>query len=299
MKYNNALESTIRILFLIIISWSTSLQAIEVVDDLARKIQLSKPAQRIISLAPNVTELLFEAGAGDKIIGVVQYSNFPEAAKNVPRIGGHEKLDLELIISMKPDLVIGWQTGNQESELLKLQRLGFKVFITEPRELMDIASLLERFGQLAGTEKIAKQAAIRFTQQYQLLKQRYKERKSLRVFYQIWDQPLMTVNGQHLISDVMRLCGLENIFANVGTLVPRINQESVIEADPQLIVAGGMGKVRPGWTKQWQRWTDLSAIRLNALLDIQPDIIQRHSPRILQGAEELCVYADSIRKKLD
>jgi len=299
MKYNNALESTIRILFLIIISWSTSLQAIEVVDDLARKIQLSKPAQRIISLAPNVTELLFEAGAGDKIIGVVQYSNFPEAAKNVPRIGGHEKLDLELIISMKPDLVIGWQTGNQESELLKLQRLGFKVFITEPRELMDIASLLERFGQLAGTEKIAKQAAIRFTQQYQLLKQRYKERKSLRVFYQIWDQPLMTVNGQHLISDVMRLCGLENIFANVGTLVPRINQESVIEADPQLIVAGGMGKVRPDWTKQWQRWTDLSAIRLNALLDIQPDIIQRHSPRILQGAEELCVYADSIRKKLD
>lgn len=288
-----------RVLFLLTFIWSTSLQAIEVVDDAGNKIQLNKPAQRIISLAPHATELLFEAGAGQHIIGVVQYSNFPEAAKRIPQVGGYKKLDMERIVSMQPDLIIGWQTGNQESELAQLQQLGFTVFLTEPRRLPDIASLLERFGKLAGSETIAKRAASHFMQRYQSLKQQYQGKKPLRAFYQIWDQPLMTINGKHLISDVMRLCGLQNVFANVGTLVPRINQESVLEADPQLIVAGGMGKVRPDWARQWQRWTDLSAIRLNALFDIPPDIIQRHSPRILQGAEELCRHAEKIRKKLD
>lgn len=288
-----------RIIFLFAFIFSTSLQAIEVVDDVGNNIQLSKPAQRIISLAPHATELLFEAGAGKQIIGVVKYSNFPEAAKRIPQVGGYKKLDMERIVSMQPDLIIAWQTGNQESELAQLQQLGFNVFLTEPRQLPDIADLLKRLGQLAGSAVVANHAASRFTQQYHSLKKQYQGKKPLRAFYQIWDQPLMTINGKHLISDVMRLCGLQNVFADVGTLVPRINQESVLEADPQLIIAGGMGKVRPDWAKQWQRWHGLSASRLDALFDIHPDLIQRHSPRILQGAEELCQHADKIRKKLN
>ena len=288
-----------RILFLLSLIWSASLQAIEVVDDVGHTIQINKPAQRIISLAPHVTELLFEAGAGQKIIGVDQYSNYPEAAKRISQIGGYKKLDMERIVSMQPDLIIGWQTGNRKSELAQLKQLGFTVFLTEPRQLPDIASLLERLGKLAGSELVAQQAASRYMQRYLSIQQRYQNKKPLRAFYQIWDQPLMTVNGKHLISDVMRLCGLENIFSEVDTLVPRINQESVLEADPQLIIAGGMAKVRPDWARHWQRWNDLSATRLNALFDIHPDIIQRHSPRILQGAEELCRYAEKIRKKLN
>jgi len=287
-----------RFIFFLALAWSASLQALEVVDDTGTTIQLHKPAQRIISLAPHVTELLFEAGADHKIIGVVQYSNYPNAAKLIPQVGGYQKLDMELIVSMQPDLIIGWQTGNRKSELDKLKQLGFKVFLTEPRQLPDIAGLLERFGVLTGSETLARQAAARFMQQYQLLRQRYLDKEPLRAFYQIWDQPLMTINGQHLISDVMRLCGLENVFAHIDTLVPRIDLESVLEADPQLIIAGGVGRLRPDWARQWKRWPDLSATRLNAFLDINPDIIQRHSQRILQGAEQLCQQAEQLRQRI-
>jgi iron complex transport system substrate-binding protein len=140
-----------RYLLIFIFLGCTSAQAIEVIDDAGHKIVLTQPAQRIISLAPHATELLFEAGAGNKIIGVVKYSNFPAAAKKIPQVGGYKKLDLERIVSMQPDLIVAWQTGNRESELAKLKSLGFSVFLTEPRHLPDITSLLNRLGLLAGT----------------------------------------------------------------------------------------------------------------------------------------------------
>lgn len=288
-----------RFLFFLLITGMTSLSAMEVVDDAGHKLTLDKPAQTIISLAPHATELLFEAGAGKQIIGVVQYSNFPDAAKRIPLVGGYKKLDLERIVSMQPDLIIGWQSGNQASELAQLQQLGLNVFLTEPRKLSDIANLLQRLGKLTGNEVQANKAAAQFMQRYHSLQQRYQNKKSLRAFYQVWDQPLMTINGKHLISDVMRLCGLENVFANVGSLVPRVNQEAVLETNPQMIVAGGIAKHRPDWIAEWKKWPNLSAVRLDGMVDIQPDIIQRHSPRILLGAEQLCRNADEIRKKLE
>lgn len=283
--------------FFLLISFSA--HSIEVIDDTRRTIRLEQPAQRIISLAPHTTELLFEIGAGDKIIGTVKYSTYPPAAKKIPRIGGYKKLDLERIVRMQPDLIVAWQTGNQPAEMSQLQKLGFNVFYTEPRRLPDIASLLTRLGTLTGTEQQAGKAAGKFMQDYHSLKSRYQDRKILRAFYQIWDKPLMTVNGQHLISDVMKLCGLQNVFADVDNLVPRINEETVINMDPQIIIAGGISKVKPDWASQWQRWKSLSASRLNALVEINPDIIQRHSSRILVGAKELCESAEKVRLQLN
>lgn len=280
------------VLFLVI---SFPVSAIDIIDDSGRHIHLTKPAQRIISLAPHITELLFTAGAGDKVIGVVQYSDFPEAAKTIPQVGGYKKLDLERIVSMQPDMIVAWQSGNQASEISQLQKLGLTVFFTEPSRLPDIASLLRRFGKLAGTEVNSEDAAKNFMRKLDALQDKYQGKQSLRAFYQIWDKPLMTVNGQHMISDVMKLCGLQNVFADIDNLVPRINAEAVLQADPQIIIAGGISEVKPEWKQQWQRWPELSANRLNALIEVNPDIIQRHSARILLGAEELCRKADYIR----
>lgn len=288
------MRSLVFLFFLI----SLSAHAIEVIDDSGEIIHLSKPAQRIISLAPHTTELLFTVGAGNKVIGVVKYSNFPEAAKKIPKVGGYTKLDLERIVSMKPDLVVAWQTGNRHVEISQLQKLGLKVFYTEPRRLPDIAGLLTRLGKLAGTEQQAEQAANQFMHQYLLLQKKYQDKKKLRAFYQIWDIPLMTINGEHLISDVMQLCGLQNVFTDIDNLVPRVNEEAVLKMDPQLIIAGGISKVKPEWMQQWQRWRELSAVRLNALIEVDPDIIQRHSSRVLLGAKDLCEKAEKIRLRL-
>lgn len=287
-----------RWLFFLLSLGAFPVQAIEVSDDTGQLVKLEQPAKRIISLAPHATELLFSVGAGDKVIGVVKYSDFPEAAKKIPRVGGYKKLDLERIVSLQPDLIVAWQTGNRPAEMTQLQELGLSVFYTEPRRLSDIASLLTRLGQLTGNRQQAEQAAALFMQQYHLLKNTYKNKNKLRAFYLVWDKPLMTVNGEHLISDVMDLCGLQNVFAGIKNLVPRINEEVVIKADPQIIIAGGISKVKPGWKIQWQRWPELSATKLNALIDINPDLIQRHSSRILSGAKELCEKTDTIRQQL-
>ena len=260
---------------------------------------LTKPIERIISLAPHTTELLFAAGAGDKIIATVEYSNFPEAAKRLPRVGSYNKLDMERILSLQPDLIVTWKTRATATQVEKLQKLGLHVVFTEPRSLVGIAEELKRLGKLVGSEQKANHAANEYLNKLEQLQSKYQGKNKLRAFYQIWDKPLMTINGEHLISDVMQLCGLENIFANINNLVPRISEEAVLKQDPQVIIAGGMAKLNPEWAKKWQRWKTLSATRHNALIDINPDIIQRHSPRILQGASVLCNKADTIRKTIE
>ena len=260
---------------------------------------LTKPIERIISLAPHTTELLFAAGAGDKIIATVEYSNFPEAAKRLPRVGSYNKLDMERILSFQPDLIVTWKTRATATQVEKLQKLGLHVVFTEPRSLVGIDEELKRLGKLVGSEQKANHAANEYLNKLEQLQSKYQGKNKLRAFYQIWDKPLMTINGEHLISDVMQLCGLENIFANINNLVPRISEEAVLKQDPQVIIAGGMAKLNPEWTKKWQRWKTLSATRHNALIDINPDIIQRHSPRILQGASVLCNKADTIRKTIE
>lgn len=270
---------------------------IRVTDDAGRSVVLPQPARRIVSLAPHVTELLYAAGAGAQVVGAVSYSDYPEAAKTLPRVGGYSSVDLEAVAALKPDLVIAWKSGNRNTHLDRLTALGIPVYVNEPRHLDDVATSLRALGQLAGTSAAAEQAATRFAQRRDELRGRYAQRPRVRMFYQIWNQPLMTVNGEHLISDMIRLCGGDNVFAALPQLAPNIGVEAVLAANPEVIVASGMGESRPEWLDQWKRWPALAANAAGNLFFIPPEIVQRHTPRILDGAQRLCEQLEEARAK--
>lgn len=269
--------------------------AVSVIDDESNKIVLDKPAQRIISLAPNITESLFAAGAGDKIIGAVSYSDYPAAAKKIPRVGGYPSLDLEKIVSLNPDLVVAWTSGNNKQQVQKIRDFGITVFFSEPRYPDDIAKTIQRFGVLAGTQNIADKAANDFLQHYHSLQKEFSDKKKIKVFYQIWNKPIMTISGQHLISDIIELCGGENVFSDLNTITPRISLESVLASNSEVIVSGGMGKARPEWIEEWKPWKTLPAVKNEQLYFIDPALMQRVGPRILQGADKLCEFLEEAR----
>lgn len=270
---------------------------IRVVDDDGQAIVLAQPARRIISLGPHVTELLFAAGAGDRIIGTIAYSDYPPAALAIPRIGDSFIIDLERVLGLKPDLIIVWLHGNAEGQLEKLRRLGIPVFSSEPRRLDDIASTLRRFGVLTGSGPHAESAAVAFEQRVALLRARHAGRPPVRVFYQISERPLLTVNRDHLISDVLRTCGATNVFANLKPLVPSVNTEAVMQADPEAIVtAGGESGNATGFVT-WSRLSSLQATRRQNFILLDSDTISRQSDRILDGATKLCAALEGVRAK--
>lgn len=270
---------------------------VDLTDDQGRAVHLAQPARRIVSLAPHVTELLYAAGAGERVVGAVQYSDYPEAAKKVARVGSYTAVDMEKVVALKPDLVVAWKSGNRDAHLDKLRGLGIPVFINEPRKIDDVARSLSQLGRLAGTEAVAEPAAKAFRERYAALAAKYSARPKVRTFYEIWNRPLMTINGEHLIADVMRLCGGENVFAKLPVLAPAIDVEAVLAAQPEAIVASGMGEARPEWLDDWRKWTKLPAVARGNLFFIPPDQIQRHTPRILDGAERLCGQLEEARER--
>lgn len=273
-------------------------EGVTVTDDSGRSVTLAQPARRIASLAPHVTELLFAAGAGAWVVGVDQYSDYPPAANTIPRLGSTLQLDLERLLALQPDLVVVWESGNARAMVDRIESLGLTVFRSDPRRLEDVATNLERLGRLAGTQAEAARAAQAYRQRLEQLRRQHSGKSRVRLFYQIWDQPLMTVNGEHLISAVMALCGGENVFAQLPALAPQVSTEAVLLADPQVIIASGKAMERPEWLQAWLKWEGLTAVKLESLYVIPPDIIQRHTPRILQGAEQMCAYLDEVRWKL-
>ncbi|HEX8962157.1 MAG TPA: cobalamin-binding protein [Rhodocyclaceae bacterium] len=266
-------------------------------DDSGAEVRLRAAAHRIVSLAPHITELLFAAGAGARIIGTVDYSDYPPAAKRIARVGSYSQLDLETVAALKPDLVIAWQSGNPPAAVAKLRALGVPVFVNQPDRILDVARSIEQFGKLAGTEADANAAAKEFRDRYAALSARYAGRPKLRVFYEIWKEPLMTINGKQIISDAIRLCGGENVFAELPALAPKVTVEAVLAANPDVIVASGMGEARPEWLDDWKRWPQLAAAAKGNLYFVPPELIQRHTPRVLDGAERLCQDLEEARAK--
>lgn len=271
---------------------------IQVNDDNDRIVRLDRPAARIISLAPHVTELLFAAGAGERVVAVSAFSDYPQAAQTLPRIGGGTGLDLERIVALQPDLVIAWASGNPSGQLQQLERLGLTVFYSEPRAVDTIATSLERFGRLAGSETIARQAAAAFRREVAVLRNQYQARQPVRVFYQIWQDPLMTVNGEHMISHWLALCGARNVFAALPGLAPAIDVESVLLANPQVIVAGWYPGKPGDWRAFWQRWRQLDAVRLSSLFTVPAALMDRQTPRAVTAARQLCERIDEARQRI-
>lgn len=270
---------------------------IVVKDDTGAEIRLKAPASRIITLAPHAAETLFAAGGGERMVGTVDYSDYPEAVKKMTKVGGYSGLDLEAIAALKPDLVIAWQSGNSTAQIDKIKALGLTVFVTQPNTMEDVALQLERFGKLAGSEATANVAAARFRERLAKLKTRYSGKARVRTFYQIWKQPLMTVGGPQIITDAIRLCSGENVFGHLTQMAPTVSLEAVIATDPEAIIATGMGDARPDWLGDWNKWTRMTAVQRDNLFHINPDIMQRHTPRILDGTEKLCQYLETARSR--
>ncbi|WP_434033439.1 cobalamin-binding protein [Cupriavidus sp. a3] len=275
--------------------------AVSVVDDAGQTITLAQPARRVISLAPHVTEMIFAAGGGDRIVGTVHYSDYPPQARDIPRVGDNKALDLERIAALKPDLIVVWRHGNAQKQTDRLRALGLPLFYSEPRKLASIPENVEKLGTLLGTEATARRAADSFRQQVETLRKSYAARPPVTVFYQVWQQPLMTLNGQHLVSDMLALCGGRNLFGAETPLVPTVSVEAVVAGNPEAMLTAGMGATRsdqplPDYA-MWQRWKQITAVARNNLFVIDGDLVNRAGPRVVQGIEQICKDLDVARSR--
>lgn len=252
-------------------------------------------ARRIVSLAPNITELLFAAGAGARIAGASAYSDYPAAASRLPRIGDAFRFDYERILALQPDLVVAWESGTPVAAIARLRELGVRVAVLRVGSLDDIAVALEALGDLAGTQRPAARAAAQFRAELAKLRASHRNRSALRVFIQVDDQPLFTVTGGHLISEIVALCGGQNVFAALPGLAPAVDLEAVVALDPQAILYAGNASDP---VAVWRRFGSVTAVRNDAVIRIPPDEIARATPRVLNGARRICSALDGARARL-
>ncbi|TPW25125.1 cobalamin-binding protein [Marinobacter nauticus] len=266
-------------------------------DDLGKEICLEQPAERIAALSPGATELAWAAGAGDQVVAVVAYSDYPPAAKEVTSVGSHTRMDMERLLELQPDLVIGWVTGNPTEQLATLREMGVPVFSIEPRSFEAVSDTIERLSTLAGTEAAGFAEAERFRKGITDLRARFSGADAVPVFYQVWDEPLMTVNRDHLIGEMIELCGGDNVFGHLERLVPRISAEAVIAANPEAILAGGMGEENRHWLTRWQSFPSLTATERDNLFFIPPSLVQRPTPRMLEGTRLFCEKLEVARDR--
>ena len=269
--------------------------AISVTDDAGNIITLNKPATRIISLSPHVTELIFAAGAGERLIGTVKYSDYPEAAKAIPRIGDNRQLDIERIIAMKPDLLVVWMHGAYERVLEPLRKSGIPYFFSEPHKLEQIPETLLKLGSLFGTEKQAQMSANAFREQLTQLSTRYQNKSQVRTFYQVWGKPIFTLNDKSIVSDVLRICGGENIFGHLSAAAPTLSTEAVIQENPELIITGDSDNQAGSGVEQWKGFTTMLAVKNQNLVAVDGDQLNRAGPRIIDGAKIVCEAMELAR----
>ena len=267
--------------------------AISVKDDAGDTVTVAKPAQRVISLAPHVTELLFAAGGGSHVVGVVSYSDFPEEAKKIQQVGSNREVDLERIMALRPDLIVVWRHGSSERQIEMVKKLGVPIFHSEPQQLEAIADNVQKLGQLMGTDAVAGPAAADLRRRMASLRSRYANRPVVRSFYQVWDKPLYTLNGRHIVSDALRLCGGANIFDKLAVTAPVVSVEAVLQENPEAIFA--TAEKNYGGVSMWKPYGTLTAVRNDNLFTIDGDLLNRAGPRMIDGAAQLCEKLELAR----
>lgn len=265
-------------------------------DDRGHTLRLAQPAARIVALAPHLTEIAFAAGVGGKLIAVSAYSDYPPAARRLPQVGDGARVDIERILTLKPDLVLAWRSGNQVGDIARLERLNIPVWLTEPSRLTDIARLLRGVAKLAGAAQSGERAAAQFENELQGLRH---DSAGLgpppRVFYEIWREPLITVSRDHLISDAIRWCGGVNVFETVATLTPSVTYEAVLAARPQLVLGGASAGGEAAFLASWRN-VPLTGLRELPARFVAPHAIQRASPRITGGVRAICEAIAQVRR---
>jgi iron complex transport system substrate-binding protein len=267
---------------------------VRVVDDAGNTVVLAAPARRIVSLAPHATEMLFAAGAGGAVVGVVAHSDWPEAARALPRVGDAAALDFERIASLRPDLVVAWPY-TAPAQLAALRAQSVAVFTSDPRSIAGIADDIDKLGALAGTRDVASPAASALRDRIAHLTQEYRNRRRLRVFYEVWNEPLYTIGGRHLISEALGVCGGENVFGSLAIPAPSVTIEAVVAAAPDVIVGGDDSGKRPAWLDDWKRWASIPAVRGGHLYGAAGDLLHRPGPRFIDGVAALCADLDRAR----
>lgn len=272
--------------------------------------QKTVPAQRIVSLAPHLTELAYAAGVGEQLIAVDRYSNYPPQVKQLAKISDAFTLNRELLSILKPDLVLAWRSGNPSELLRPIQQAGIALLILEPAGLASIADDIRRIGRHAGQDKTAERAAKSYEQALRQIRARYgknkqQKTKPLRVFFQVSASPLFSVNGEHIINELIEDCGGENIVAAAPVLAPMLSIEAVLAGQPDVIIAGASGSSvqtdekaasHPSF-QQWQRWPQIPAVAKQQFLLLDADQISRATPRILFAMEAVCSYLYELSER--
>jgi iron complex transport system substrate-binding protein len=268
---------------------------IDVVDDTGVHLALPAAATRIVSLAPGATEMLFAAGAGGQVIATVSYADQPAAARQVPRLGDANAIDMERLLVLKPQVVVYWPGGNNAAQIAQLRRLGFTLYGQQVNRLTDLGDSLRRLGLLAGTSALAQQRAGQIEAQLATLRERYARRQPVTALLETWNQPLYTVGGRQLMSDALSICGAVNIFGDVAQLSSAVQVEAVISRDPELIIAAAPPGEGPQWLQAWRKFPTLKAVRSGRLLDFQDQALSRLGPSVLEATANLCRQIDATR----
>lgn len=254
------------------------------------------PAKHIVSLAPNLTEIAFAAGAGSSIVATVEFSDYPPAAQKIPRIGDAFRFDYERILALQPDAVLAWEPGTPAEVVERLRALKLNVVTIRTQRLQDISLAVREIGRIAGTQSVAEPVAQEFERGIDRLRAEYGRRAIVDVFLQINDQPLYTVNGRQIMSELVEICGGRNVFGTLNDLAPQVGVEAVIAANPDAIVSTGAAD-SPGFT-QWQRWRQMRAVSAGNLFLLPPEEIARSTPRLVGGGEKMCRTLQTARERL-
>ena len=261
-------------------------------DDLGSTVDVARPPLRIVSLTPGATEMLFAAGAGAQLIATVEYSSEPPAARAVPRIGDVAAIDLERLVALRPQVVIAWPAGGNPAQRAKIAALGIPLYQQQVARLSDLPGSLRRLGVLAGTEAVAGQAAAALEARLEALERTYAApvagRPRPTVLLQVWNRPVYTVGGRHLMSDALGLCGARNVFADLPEPGPLIDTEAVIARNPDIILAAAPPGEGAAWVADWQRFPSLAAVRNHRVVAFENQALSRLGPSVLDGTEELC-----------
>ena len=270
---------------------------IEVLDDSGRTVTLSSPAERIISLAPHNTENLFSAGAGGKVVGVVEYSDYPPSAQRIASVGSHVEFNLEVILALEPDLIVAWRSGNNNDSLQQIERFGIPVYYSEPRSFSDIVENIKELAKLSGTEHLQDPDLEEVLNKIEFTRNAYANQSEPDVFYQVWTDPLMTLNGEHLISRVLEVCGARHLFAELPIIAPRISIEAVVDANPDIIATGMVDQKKPDMSL-WDKWETVSAVKNGRFIFVDSDVMHRHTLRMLKGITGFCEQLNAVREDL-
>jgi iron complex transport system substrate-binding protein len=270
--------------------------AVALLASLAGVVAQAAGPPRIVSLAPHLTEIAYAAGAGHALVGVVEYSDFPQAARALPRVGDAWRVDVERVLSLRPDIVLAWASGTPAGTIERLESLGLHVVTVPTFRLADVPQALRLVGELAGTQSTAGSAADRFAAGVHRLREHHAGARVLSVFVQIDDEPLFTVNDRHVISEIVGLCGGRNVFGGLAAIAPQVDVEAVLARDPQVILDADDTVADPG--ARWQRWQHLAAVRAGTIYSVPSDTLARATPRLVEGMAAVCAALDDARRRI-